>query len=249
MLTNTNNGNDMVMPVTPMGGGYNSGFGGFGNDGGWWILLLFIILFGGWGGGYGYGNGGGNAGTTIDVTNDVQRGFDQQATSATLAGINNTLNTGFANADVARCNMVQNLSNQMNNIAMNQIQNCNNTTQGIADLKYTVATEACADRSAVNDALRDVIAESTRNTQLVIDKLNQQEVDALKAENERLQTQINLAALNSSQQLQTQQLMANANENTQGILNSLNPAPVPAYVVPAPYGCNCGNNYGCGCGM
>ena len=35
--------NGIVMPVSPMN---NGGFGGFGNDGGWWMILLFIILFG-----------------------------------------------------------------------------------------------------------------------------------------------------------------------------------------------------------
>lgn len=56
-LTDGENGNGMVMPVTPMGG-CNNGFGnGFG-DNGWWIILLFILL-GGWGNGFGgYGGAG-----------------------------------------------------------------------------------------------------------------------------------------------------------------------------------------------
>ena len=37
----SNGSNGMVMPVAPMyGGGYGNGFGNFGGDG-WWIILLF----------------------------------------------------------------------------------------------------------------------------------------------------------------------------------------------------------------
>lgn len=57
-LTDGENGNGMVMPVAPMCGNGNGGFGNsFGNDG-WWIILLFILL-GGWGNGFGgYGGAG-----------------------------------------------------------------------------------------------------------------------------------------------------------------------------------------------
>ena len=51
--------NNMVMPVTPMGGyGNNGGFGsGFGGDWGW-IILLLLVYGGGWGmGGFGGGYG------------------------------------------------------------------------------------------------------------------------------------------------------------------------------------------------
>ena len=40
-----NEGSNMVMPVSPMYGSGNGGFG-FGNDGGWWILILFLLLGG-----------------------------------------------------------------------------------------------------------------------------------------------------------------------------------------------------------
>lgn len=59
-LTDGENGNGMVMPVAPMYGGGNGGFGnGFG-DNGWWIILLFILL-GGWGNGFGGGYCGAGA--------------------------------------------------------------------------------------------------------------------------------------------------------------------------------------------
>ena len=52
--------NSMVMPVSPMMGGNNGGFGsGFGGDWGW-IILLLLLAGGGWGNGFGGGFGGGN---------------------------------------------------------------------------------------------------------------------------------------------------------------------------------------------
>ena len=53
----TDESNSMVMPVAPMYGGNNGGFGGFGNDWGW-IILLLLFAGGGWGNGFGGGFGG-----------------------------------------------------------------------------------------------------------------------------------------------------------------------------------------------
>ena len=38
----------------------SSGDGFFGGNSGWWIILLFLFAWGGWGNG-GWGNGGGNS--------------------------------------------------------------------------------------------------------------------------------------------------------------------------------------------
>ena len=219
------NGSDMVMPVGPM---YGNGSGGFGNwnDGSFWIIILFLFAFmgNGWGG---YGNGG-----QVQTQNDVQRGFDQQAVMTGISGINNAL----ATAEVSRCNAQANIMETLNNMAAN-FQNCccDNRVQ-LADLKYTISTEACADRQAVNEALRDVIASNTANTQAILDKMCQQEIDALKTQNENLRTQINLAALQASQNAQTAQIIADNGVQTQYLVNTLRPTPVPAYTVPNPFG-------------
>lgn len=57
MALTDENGSGMVMPVAPMYGGGNGGFGGgFGNDWGW-IILLLLFAGGGWGNGFGgFGN-------------------------------------------------------------------------------------------------------------------------------------------------------------------------------------------------
>lgn len=225
-------------------------------------MLLFILLGnGGWGNGYGAGNG------TTFVANDVQRGFDQAAVTTGIngistglcngfagvqqslcngfAGVNGAIANGFAQSEIA-ANARQMADMQQNFNVQSALQNCCCTqTANTADLKYTIATENCADRQAISDALRDVIASNTANTQAILDKLCQQEIDALKTENANLQTQLNLANLGASQNAQTAAILADNAAQTAALLPK---APVAAYVVQNP-NC-CGQNYygGCGCG-
>ena len=251
-MFNTNSGYSLADVAAATGNNRNDSWG-LGGDGAWIIILFILILMGGWNGYGGYGNGGG----TAYVGNEVQRGFDQSTLVNGLAGISNAINTGFSNAEISRCNSQANilqtlnnnqanLSTQLNTIAMNQQNCCCENRAGLADLKYTVATEACADRSAISDALKDVIASNTANTQAILDKLCQQEIDALKAQNQQLQMQSYLANLAASQNAQTGQILTDNAAQTAALLQALNPAPIPAYVVNNPNGCNCGNNQGCG---
>lgn len=136
----------------------------------------------------------------------------------------------------------------MNSLAMGLQNCCCENRASIADLKYTVASEACADRNAISDALRDVIANNTANTQAILDKMCQQEIDALKTQNANLQTQLNMMNLAKSQTAQTAQLLADNANQTSTLEQYLAPVPRPAYIVANPNGCNCGNNFGCGCG-
>lgn len=242
------------------GGNGGRGFG-WGGEGAWWILILFLFAFGngGWGNG-GFGNGGAAA--------DMQRGFDQQATSAGIASLQAQVGNGFADAAVAQCNAQtnllqamnanQNATNQgMNALAMSLQQCCCENRAGISDLKYTIATENCADRQAISDGLRDLMAQNTANTnaivqsqnqgfQGVLDKLCQLEIDGLKSANEQLRTQLNMANLAASQTAQTAQLIQDNNAQTANLLQRLNPNPVPAYVVQNPNCCGA-VNFGCGC--
>lgn len=94
----------------------NGNGGWFGNDGSFWIIVLFLfaIMGNGWGNGFG---GGMNTAVPY-IQNDVQSGFDQ---AAIMAGING-INTSLANAEISRCNLTSNLTNQLNTIAMGQQQ-------------------------------------------------------------------------------------------------------------------------------
>ena len=242
----SNNGNDMVMPVTPMNGAYGNGGFGWG-DGSFWIIVLFLFAL--MGNGYGFGGfGGGQMPYVMNNTqNDVQRGFDQQAVMGGLNGLTTAVSNGFANAEVSRCNMQANQMQSMNSLAMSLQNCCCENRAGIADLKYTIATEACADRQAVTDALRDLTASQTAQTQAILDKMCQQEIDALKTQNANLQTQINLANLAQSQTAQTAKILADNAAQTQALEQYLNPAPIPAYVVQNPNCCGQVAYPSCGC--
>ena len=64
--------------------------GGWGGNG-WWIIIILLAMWGGFGG-YGWGNGGyGNGGgyvATAATQADIQRGFDTQNIISKLDGIN-----------------------------------------------------------------------------------------------------------------------------------------------------------------
>lgn len=229
---------------------------GFGGDGSWWLLILFLFAFSGNGWGRDFGGNGG-AGTDY-VVSDVQRGFDQSAIMNSLGTLSTAVGNGFANAEVSRCNAQANIlqtlnANQtatnalMNSLAMNFQECCCENRLGLANLANTISTEACADRQAVNDGVRDILANQTAGIQTILDKLCQQEIDALKTQNANLQTQINLANLQASQTAQTARLLADNAAQTSALEQYLNPAPIPAYVVQNPNCCS-QSNYGCGCG-
>ena len=248
-LTDTGNGLSAADVAAVVGNG-NNGFG-FGGDGAWWLLVLFLFAMNGnWGNGF-----GGNAGIPygmMTTQNDVQRGFDQQAIMGGLNGINAAITNGFANS---QANVLQTLNaNQaamtagVNTLAMGLQNCCCENRAGLADLKYTVATENCADRAAVSDGIRDIIASNTANTQAILDKLCQQEIDAKNETIANLRTQLNMANLAASQTAQTGQILADNAMQTAALRQALNPTPIPAYVVQNPSCCNAGFN-GCGCGM
>ena len=259
-MFNNNNGYSLSDIAAATGNNNNGGFG-FNGEGGWLFILFILLLAGGWNNN-GWGGNGNGGGTTV-IANVVQRGFDQaavptgingiatnlcngfsnvqQALCNGFAGVNGTVTNGFAQAEIAN-NARQMADMQQNfNIQSTLQQCCCDNRAATADLKYTIATEACADRSAISDALKDVIASNTANTQAILDKLCQQEIDALKAQNQQLQMQSYLASLAASQNAQTGQILTDNAAQTTALLRALNPAPVPAYVVPNPVGCNCGS--------
>ena len=225
-MTGENNG--MYMPVVPQG--YGAGMGGdmFGGNWAWWIIIL--LIFGGWGNnGFGFG-GNGNG------YSEIQRGFDQNALINGQAGIQNALANGFQNQ------MQQNFAMQ------SAFQNCCCQNQlGTADLKYTIATEACADRNAVAMALRDVLEANNASTQKILDTMCQDKIDAKNELIANLRQQLSAAQSAASQNAQTAAIIANNEAQTAALEQYLAPVPRPAYIVQNPNCCG-QNNFGCGCG-
>ena len=266
-------GNGMVMPVSPMYGGNGNGMG-FGGDWAWIILLLLL----GWGnngwGGNGFDGGAGGLYPWMNQTETINDGFRDQMlnTSVTsirdsigdistqlcngFAGVNAGVANGFAQAEISANARQMADMNQRFALQSQLADCCCENRLGTADLKYTVATEACADRSAAAMNTRDIIDSQTRGTQAILDKLCALELDGVKAqlaaaerENVGLQNQLNMASFRESQTAQNALITQGFSNEVDALYNRLNSCPVPTTPV---YGrtpiFTCGNNNGAGCG-
>ena len=247
------NNNGMVMPVSPMYGGGNAGFGGYGGygDGLFWIIILFLFaaMSGGWGNGFGNGNGGAILPFMMNQSgqSEVQRVVDQQSVMTGISALSASQANGFANAEISRCNGLYNVTSQLNNIAMTQQNCCCENRAAVADLKYTMAQEAAATR-----------ANTDAKVQGVMDKLCQLEMDGMRQNYENriadmqntidsLRTMNSNARFDASINAQTATISAGqrtlANEIEQYVL----PTAKPCYVVQNP-NC-CGQTFGRTCGV
>lgn len=229
--------------VYPNGSGGGTGFdGSFGGGIFWIIILFFFALLMGWGNNGSAASGMGGY-IPYGMPYGVQQGFDQ---AAIMGGING-IQASLANAEVSRCNQQANLLTATNNLAMGLQNCCCENRASVADLKYTVATEACADRSAVNDALQAVTAQNNANTQRILDQMCADKIDSKNEKIADLERQLTMMNLAASQNAQTAAILNDNLAQTQAIEQYLAPSPRPAYIVQNP---NCCNNFnsGCGCG-
>ena len=244
--------NNMVMPVAPMYG--NNGFGGGFDNGSWWILLLFILLGNnGWGNGFGGNN---DLYPWMNQSNQVNGGFRDQMINGDLNALQSSITNGFMNTMERDFASQSAITANMNAIQAQLAQCCCDNRAATADLKYTLATEACASRAASSENTRDIIDSQTRGTQAILDKLCALELDGVKGqlaaaqrENVGLQNQLNMATMAASQAAQTAAFQQGLNNEGDALYNRLSNCPVPSVPV---YGrqpiFNCGNNGGCGCG-
>ena len=234
--------------------------GMFGGDGAWWIILLFLVLFnnGGWNNG---ANGAGGNFVPYYLANNtdagVQRGFDTAAITGQLSGIQSAITGGFSAAEVASCNramadMERSFATQtaitggLTNVSAQLANCCCENRLATANLGALVQSENCADRQALSDGIRDVIAATTAQNQRILDQLCADKIDAKNERIQDLERQLTMANLAASQTAQTAQLLADNNRQTVALEQYLNPVPVPAYIVSNP---NCCNTSACGCGM
>lgn len=257
-------GNYSLSDIAAATGNGRNNDGMFGGDGSWWIIVLFIFAFFGWGNnGWGNnGNGGGYVATAATQA-DIQRGFDNSAVISKLDGISNGLcdgfysmnngmltgfngintnimQTGFGIQQAINADTVANMQNT--NALQAQLANCCcETREAIQGVNYNMATNTCALQNTMNNNTRDLLENQNSNTRAILDYLCQKETADLRAENQALK-------LAASQSNQNAVLQAAMDANTAEILRRTAPLPVPAYQVPNPntyYGCGC--NTGCNC--
>lgn len=213
---------------------------GFGDGSGWWILLLFILL-GGWNGNRGGYGGAGNVGG-----NELYPWMENQAAMANgFANVTAAVTNGFANAETAATARQMADMQQIFGLSQQFANCCCENRLGLANLGADIAREACADRAAVSDGVRDILANQTASVQRILDQMCQDKIDAKNEEIANLRQQVNMMNLAASQNLQTAQLLADNAAQTNALEQYLAPVPRPAYVVQNP---NCCQQWqGCGC--
>ena len=240
-MFNNENGYSLA-DIAAATGGTNDGF--FGGSG-WWIILLFLFAWGGWGNG-GWGGNGNNSAIPYVMNNDDR-----------LYDLNTGLLTGFGNITSAIASGTSAIQSDICNMGMQNLQNTNSITQAInadtianmqntfglsqqlanmqsaqqlancqtdqnisssfAQLNYNLATEACADRAAITTGARDIIDNANNNTRQILDFLVQDRITALTNENQALKGQISQSEQNAY------------------LISQLRPVANPAYVVANPY--------------
>ena len=251
------NASPSLADIAAVTGNGRNNDGMWGGDG-WWAIIIFAMIFG-WG-----GNGGMGATASAYTDSAIQRGFDTQAIIGKLDGItnglcdgfyavNNSMLTGFngINTNVMQTGFgIQQAINadtvasmQNTNALQSQLANCCcETREAIQGVNYNMAQNTCTLQNTMNSNTRDIIESQQAGTRAILDYLCQEKISSLQAENSDLRRA-------ASQDRQSALLTTAMSAQTQQIINAVNPAAIPAYVVPNPnayaYGCGC--NTGCSC--
>lgn len=212
----------------------NGDGGMFGGDGAWWIVILALLF--GWGGrgfgGFGGFGGGGYASYGAPATQaDLSAAFASNTTLRGIDEIQGALCQGFNGVNTAI------------------LQNSYNNQAGFNALTNQLAS-CCCDIERGQDAIKFQLEKATnqlaitneRNTDRILNYLNQTEMDKLRTE------------------LQSAQFQLSQLSQTDNIINRLMPVAKPAYLTCSPYASafgiglngygygNFGYNSGCGCG-
>ncbi len=241
------------------------GNGGWGNNGG---------FFGGnsFDNGYAWLSNG-----QKEIMNNTNNGFDTLHLSNQIEGVrdgvyglsnqmcNSTsdivsaVNNGFSNAEISAnsrqiANMNQAFNNQIadlqafNNLGSQLAQCCCDNRLATCQTQNIVQNEANNTRFADANNTRDIITNATANTQAILDKLCQLELDNKQSKIDELERQNLMLSLDKSQTAQNAFIAQGLNNEVDALYNRLANCPVPSTPV---YGrtpiFTCNNN-GCGCG-
>ena len=193
-----------------------------------------------------------------DISQQLCNGF---------AGVNQTVSGGFASAEIAAngrqmANMQQAFNSEI--ATLNGFNNLNNSLNtcccdnrlATCQTQNIIQNEGNATRFADANNTRDIIESANRNSQAILDKLCQLELDGVKAQveakNDRiaeLQSQLQMADLRASQTAQNAFISQGFANEVDALYNRLANCPVlstPVYGRTPIFTCN--QNQGCGCG-
>lgn len=239
----------------------NSGWGN--GDNAWWLIVLLIFGWGGFGngfgrGGYGYGNGSGSVQENYVLTSDMSQLSRQIAdttamTERKLDSITNGLCDGFyTNAQLIN-GVNSNIANAQYNVT-NAITTggyeTRNAINGLgtqlathySNMRYDNAMQMNGLSQNISNGFCQTNFNNSNNTRDIITSTHSDtdrvlaRLDAM--ENSRKDEKIAQQATEIAS-LQNQISMAGWSRQ---IVNEVRPCPVPAYITCNPYGCNCNCN-------
>ena len=252
----TNNGNGYAYPVYPMMYG-NGGFGNGSFGGDWaWIIILLALL---WGGNNGNGNGffGNNSfdngyawlsNGQKEIMQNTNQGFDTLHLSNQLEGNRDAIN-GLSNQI---CNSTADITSAVNNgfygLNTSLLNCCCENRLATQDLKATVISENCADREALSNGIRDIVASQVAGTQRILDQLCSDKIDEKNDKIRDLERQLSMKDLQASQIAQNSFIAQGFANEVDALYNRLNSCPVPSTPVFGRTPIFTCNNNGCGCG-
>ena len=203
----------------------------------------------------------------IEGVRDGVNGLTNQLCNST-ASVTQAINTGFANAESSANARQMADMQQAFNSQIATLQGFNGLSSQFADCccanrlatcqtQNIIQNEGNATRFADANNTRDIITNATSNTQAILDKLCQLELDGVKAQveakNDRiaeLQSQLQMADLRASQTAQNAFISQGFANEVDALYNRLSNCPVPSTPV---YGrtpiftCNNNCNNGCSC--
>lgn len=200
----------------------------------------------------------------IEGTRDAIHGISNQICNST-ADVTSAITNGFYNSEIAANNRQMADMQQAFNSQIATMQGFNGLSSQFADgccenrlanceTQNIIQNEGNATRFADANNTRDIITNATSNTQAILDKLCQLELDGVKAQVEAkndkiadLQRELSMADLRASQTAQNAFISQGFANEVDQLYNRLSNCPVPSTPV---YGrtpiFTCNN--GCGCG-
>ena len=269
----TNNNGGFAYPYPVMSGFGNSGFGGFGGDSAIWLIVLLALIWGNNNGNGGFFGGGNNfdngyawlSNGQKEIMNNTNNGFDtlhlsnqlestrsslndiSQAICNSTASINSNVSNGFYGAEIAANNRQLSYLNSLNDINTSLLNCCCENRLATCQTQNIVQNEGNSTRFADANNTRDIITNATANTQAILDKLCQLELDAKNDKIVDLQREVLMKDLQASQTAQNSFIAQGFANEVDQLYNRLSNCPVPSTPV---YGrtpiFTCNNN-GCGC--
>ena len=244
-----------ILILAFMNGGWGNGFGGFGGGFGGGLANEYAWLSNGQKEIMQNTNDGFNTLQLANQLTSINSGVPGLSTQICnccadisqslcngFAGVNATVNSGFANAETSAnarqmANMQQAFNNQLSTVqGFNSLNSAlynasADNRLGIANLNSTILSENCADRYEAANNTRDIIESGNRNSQAILDKLCQLELDGFKRENDQLRSQLQFANMQASQVQQTADIRASQAVTANQLVAELRSCPIPAQPV------------------